>query len=315
MTKKIVFILIIVVAVIVAGYFLTKKQPTPSGGVIRLGSFSRTISFAPYFIAKNKGWFEEIAKKYNATVEYTEFQSLPPINEAFATDKIDLVFEAEIPVIVGRAAGIEIQIAHLFSKYIQELVIPKNSTIQSANDLKGRKVAVRAGSSSHYVINKLLTQNGLTLNDIELIDMAPEDAKAAFETGQVDAWAIWPPFIEQEELSGKGRTLPGSAAFVQVVMVGRSKFLLGQPELTKDLIEVVSKTQNWIVDNEKEAQTILAQELKLPVEVIEKAWPRHDFAPTLGDSEIADIQAKADFLQGLGLIKNKVNASELVYVR
>lgn len=315
MNKKISLIIIAVVVVIVAGYFLTQK-PTPSGGVIHIGSFSRAVDYAPFLIARNKGWLEELAKKkYNATVEYTEFQSLPSINEAFAADRLDMNFSAEVPAIVGRAAGIDIKIWAAGVSLIQETLVPQNSTIQSIKGLRGKKIAVLAGSSSHYGMGKILQNNGLTFNDVQILDMAPPDAKAAFESGRVDAWAVWPPFVEQEEVAGKGRVISGGDVFIQSIAVVREKFAKENPQLTDDLLGVIKKAQNWIIENEKEAQSIVANELDLPIAVIERAWPRHNFRPPLGEKEIADIQAKADFLQSLGLIKNKVNASELVYVR
>lgn len=315
MNKKIAFIVVVVLAVIVAGYFLTQRQPAPSGGVIHIGSFSRAVDYAPFLVARNKGWLEEVAKRYNSTVEYTEFQSLPSINESFAADRLDVNFSAEAPAIVGRAAGIDIKIRAAGVSLIQEILVPQNSTVQTIKDLRGKKIAVLAGSSSHYGVGKILEKNGLTFNDVQILDMAPPDAKAAFESGQIDAWAVWPPFVEQEEVAGKGRVISGGDVFIQSIAVVREKFAKENPQLAEDLLGVIKRAQDWIVENEKEAQSIVAKELDLPLAVIERVWPRHNFRPPLGEKEIADIQAKADFLQGLGLIKNKVNAAELVYVK
>ena len=35
---------------------------------------------------------------------------------------------------------------------------------------------------------------GLTLDDVEAIDLGPPDAAPAFANGQIDAWAIWDPY-------------------------------------------------------------------------------------------------------------------------
>ena len=49
------------------------------------------------------------------------------------------------------------------------------------------------------VFLKLLKEQGIGESDVEIVDMTPLDAKIAFETGKVDAWAVWPPFVEQQE--------------------------------------------------------------------------------------------------------------------
>jgi len=280
---------------------------------IKIGSFSKAIDYAPYLVAKNKGWFEELAKKYNTTVEYTEFQSLPPINEALATDNIDIIFEAEPPAIVGRSAGIGVKIISAGVDLTQEIIVNSESNINTVSDLKGKKIAVLAGTGSHYGIGKVLTEKGLSLSDVEIIDMIPPDAKAAFESRQVDAWAVWPPFPQQEELAGKGRGLNGSEIFIQSIVAAREKFIKENPKLTQDLLIVINRSQEWIVNNEENSKQIVAAELDLPIEVVELAWSKHNFQPKFNENAITDIQAKADFMYDLKFIKNKVEVdSDLI---
>jgi sulfonate transport system substrate-binding protein len=109
---------------------------------VRFGSFSVAVDYGPYLIAKNKGWFDEVLKKKGMTAKYELFQSLPPINESLATDRLDVVFQAEPPAIVAKAAGIGVKIVGISCTLIQEILVPKRSNIQSAKDLKGKKVAV-----------------------------------------------------------------------------------------------------------------------------------------------------------------------------
>lgn len=311
---KFLVLFIVIVVIVVAGYFATHKQQTTQAKVIQIGTFSKAIDYSPYLVAKNKGWFEEVAKKYGTTVEYNEFQSLPPINEAFATNKVDMVFAAEVPAIIGKAAGIDVNIVYPSASLPQEIVVHKNSAIKSILDLKGKKIVVLSGTSSHYIIAKALEKIGLSTKDVELIDMNPPDAKAAFESNQVDAWAIWPPFPQQEIIAGYGRTIPVEGLFTQVVAIERGSFIKEQPALNNELLGVVERGRKWVIENSKEAQAIVAQETGLPLAVIELSWPQLNFSYTIGDKEITDIQAKANFLYSIGLIKNKVDAKQLVSV-
>ncbi len=315
MNNKFFTILSIIVIVIVAGYFLTRGQSNSNVSEIRIGSFSKGVDYAPYLVAKNKGWFEEVAKNYGATVAYTEFQSLPPINEAFATNKEDMVFEAEVPAIVGKAAGIDIKIVGAGAFLTQKIIIHKDSQIKSVLDLRGKKIAVLSGTAVHQGLMNALEVNGLTANDVQIIDMVPPDAKAAFESGSVDAWAVWSPFPEQELVAGKAKSLEDTKLFIQSVAVTRGKLLKENPKLVKNLLDVIKKAQKWIVANPTEAQQIVAKELDLNLDVVKLAWPKHNFTAQIGEKEIEDIQTKANFLQSIGSIKNKVKVSDLVDVR
>ena len=305
----------LIIVVVIVAISLFNNQGSQNQETINIGSFSKAIDYAPYLVAKNKGWFDDVAGKYGTTIKYTEFQSLPPINEAFATNNIDLVFEAEAPAIVGKSAGIDLKIVEAGVFLTQEIIVSQDSSIQDVKGLKGKKIAVLAGTSAHQGLVVVLNQNGLSADEVEIIDMIPPDAKVAFELGQVDAWAVWPPFPQQEEVAGKGKSLSGSEIFIQSVVVARGKFIQENPEIAKDLLDVVNQAQAWIIENEAEAQEIVAEELNLDLEVVVLSWSKHDFNPIFDEEAKKDIESKADFLYEQGIIKNKVDIENLVEIK
>ncbi len=124
--------------------------------VVQIGTSSRAIDYAPYYVARHNGWFEQAASKYGATVTYAEFQSIASINEAFGSGKVDIVFEAGPPAIVGKAAGMDTKIRGLGVTLTQEILVRRDSGINSIQDFKGKKIAVPFGSSSHYGLMKIL---------------------------------------------------------------------------------------------------------------------------------------------------------------
>jgi sulfonate transport system substrate-binding protein len=275
---------------------------------LKLGTFSVAIDYAPYLIAKAKRSFEPI--QAGAKPEYTTFQSLPPINESLATDRIDAVFEAEPPALIACAAGIDVKIVGISCSLVQEILVQKNSKAATAADLRGAKIAVLAGTSSHYGLIKILGNAGLKPNDVHIIDMIPPDAKGAFETGQVDAWAVWPPFVEQEEITGIGRVLPKGDALINSIMAVRGTFAAKQPDKVKAMVAVINNTKAWMIQNPTDAKAVVAKELAIPLEVVERAWPRHDWGATLNDAVIADMQSKANFLYEMKYVSTRVDVAK-----
>ena len=126
----------LIIVVVIVAISLFNNQGSQNQETINIGSFSKAIDYAPYLVAKNKGWFDDVAGKYGTTIKYTEFQSLPPINEAFATNNIDLVFEAEAPAIVGKSAGIDLKIVEAGVFLTQEIIVSQDSSIQDVKGLK-----------------------------------------------------------------------------------------------------------------------------------------------------------------------------------
>jgi len=312
--KRAIVLALIVLAVIGIGiaFFIQRQRGDQQPKVVHLGSFSVAVDYAPYLIAKRKGWFDEAMKAKGYSVEYATFQSLPPINESLATGRLDGFVAAEPPVIVGNAAGISSRIVAISCSLVQEILVPTKSIINAPGDLKGKKVAVLAGTSSHYGLFKTIEAAGLAHSDIEVIDMVPPDAKNAFETGKVDAWAVWPPFVEQEEIAGTGRVLPSGDAHIQSILAMRGGFVNDHADLVRDLVKVMATTKQWMVAHEDEAIQLVAQELQIPIAVVKKAWPEHNWKAELTPQVTADIQAKADFLFKEKFIRVPVDASKLV---
>lgn len=306
--RKFLFAALSLTIGLVIGFGGCRDKPAASSAkTVRIGTFSTAIDYSPFLIAKSKGWFDEALKPSGVTLEYSVFQSLAPINESLAADRVDVMFMAEPPVLIGRGAAIDTRIVAMSCSLPQEILVPTNSSVQTVKELKGKKVAVLAGSSSHYSLNKIALAAGLKSEDIEVVDMVPPDAKAAFRAGHVVGWAVWPPWVEQEIIDGTGRVIPGSDAKVHSIMAMRGKFVDQNPEIARKIVGVLERARAWVKENPTEAKALIAKELSLNPKVIELAWPKHDWSSTLSDEVIADIQAKADFLLQRGSIRNAIN--------
>jgi len=274
---------------------------------VRFGSFSVAVDYGAYLVAQQKGWFDQALSAEGAKAHYEMFQSLPPINESLATNRVDVVFEAAPPAIAGKSAGIDVKIVGVSCTVPVEIIVPTDSSVHRLQDLKGKKIAVLAGTSSHYGLLKTLAKVGLGPSDFQVIDMTPPDAKNAFETGQVDAWSVWSPWIEQEEASGKGRPIPGGDAVVYSIFAARGGFIRDHPEVMKKIVAVMQQSKAWVQAHPDEAEAIVAKQMNLPVNIIQAAWPKQNWSAQINEGMITDLQAKADFLKQSGFIRNPVN--------
>lgn len=285
---------------------------TPDVAHVRIGTFSTAIDYAPFIVAKEKMSLGLALIQKDATFSHTIFEDLPAINESLTTDKLDIVFEAAPPAIIGKAGGHDIRIVQLGCSLTQEIIARKDTPIQHVSDLAGKKVAVLYGTSSHYGLMKALRENGLEYGDVLDLDMGPGDARTAFAAGQIDAWAVWPPHPEQQLVRGTARVIEGSDASIHSVVAVSGRFADEHPELLAEVLKTVRRAKIWLAENPSEAQALIAAELNLELPVVELAWPKHDWTAELSDVVIADIQEKSDFLFGLGKIRRPVVAEDLV---
>ncbi|MCM3601176.1 aliphatic sulfonate ABC transporter substrate-binding protein [Robertmurraya korlensis] len=275
-------------------------------------------SIWPILAAKEKGWFEEEFEKAGAKVNWVEFQSGPAYFEAIATDRLDFGRVGNIPVLVGQAADIpfkEIALASSGEKG-DAILIPKDSPIKSVKDLKGKKVAVAKGSSSYGLLYRALEANEINPEDVEIIQLQPDEAQPAFETGSVDAWVIWEPFQSIQVVKNGAKVLANgvdvntSSPGFQIV---RTKFAEEHPELVELYLKVTEKATRWQNENLEEAIELYAELKDTDQEVIRQVLENSQPSNTPITEEVVEEQQKTTkLLYDLGGIKKTFDASEVV---
>jgi len=275
-------------------------------------------SIWPILAAKEKGWFEEEFEKVGAKVNWVEFQSGPAYFEAIATDRLDFGRVGNIPVLVGQAADIpfkEIALASSGEKG-DAILVPKDSSIKSVADLKGKKVAVAKGSSSYGLLYRALEANEINPDDVEIIQLQPDEAQPAFETGSVDAWVIWEPFQSIQVVKNGAKVIANgldvntSSPGFQIV---RTKFAEEHPELVELYLKVTEKATRWQNENLEEAIDLYAELKDTDKEVIRQVLANSQPSNTPITEEIVEEQQKTtELLYELGGIKKTFDASEVV---
>lgn len=87
------------------------------------------------------------------------------------------------------------------------LVVQKDSSISSIADLKGKTVATEVGTLEHMFLLKMLKDNGMTIDDVNFMNMTINDAGPAFISGSVDAAVLWEPTLSTTVKESGGKIL------------------------------------------------------------------------------------------------------------
>ena len=192
----------------------TAVSATAEDKVIRIGY----QKYGNVILLKNKGTLEGKLAEIGYKPEWKEFPSGPPLLEALNAGAIDFGHAGEAPPIFAQAAAAEfVYVAHEPPAPKGEaILVPKDSPIKSVAELKGKKVALNKGSNVHYLLVKALEKAGVAYSDIETAFLAPADARAAFQSGQVDAWVIWDPFQASAEIGLDAKVLADGRQDVRV---------------------------------------------------------------------------------------------------
>jgi sulfonate transport system substrate-binding protein len=268
-------------------------------------------------LLKGKGLLEQKLAPLGYTVKWAEFAAGPQMLEALNAGAIDIAQTGEAPPIFAQAASPRLAYV-AFEPPAPEgeaILVPKDSPIQSLGDLKGKRVALNKGSNVHFLLVRALEKAGLGYDEIEPVFLAPADARAAFASGAVDAWAIWDPFQASAEQTLGARELTdatGLAPNYQFYLGDRS-FVDENPEAVKTIVAAVAEIGEWIKANPEAAATELAPSTGIPVDALKLAISRQSFgvAP-LTPQVIADRQAVADAFSALGLLPKPIEVATAV---
>jgi sulfonate transport system substrate-binding protein len=285
-----------------------------SNTVLRIG-YQKAAS--TLVLLKAHGTLEKRLKAQGVEVKWAEFAAGPQLLEALNVGSVDFGYVGEAPPVFAQAASANF----VYSAYeiptpdAEAILVPKDSTLKSVADLKGKKVAFNKGSDVHWLVVALLKKAGLRYSDIEPVYLAPADARAAFEKGAIDAWAIWDPFQAAAEKQLQARRLAsgvGAVSHHQFFLSARP-FAEKHADVLRIVLEEVTREGQWIRANTTQAAAQLAPIQGLDPDVIEVGLKRyeHIFKPV--DAQVlAEQQRIADTFYELKLIPKKINVSDAV---
>ncbi|WMY73032.1 sulfonate ABC transporter substrate-binding protein [Buttiauxella selenatireducens] len=275
---------------------------------LRIGYQKGSVSMV---LAKSHQLLE---KEYPQTkFQWIEFPAGPQMLEALNIGSIDLGSTGDIPPIFAQAAGADL--VYVGSEppkpKAEVILVPENSPLKTVADLKGHKIAFQKGSSSHNLVLRALQKAGLKFTDVQAAYLTPADARAAFQQGNVDAWAIWDPYYSAVLLNGGVRVLTDGSELVQT----GSFYLASRPYAEKNglFLQHVLKTfsdADALTRSQREASVaLLAKTMGLPENVIATYFDHRP--PTVITPVSAETAAKqqqtADLFYDNHLVPKKVD--------
>ncbi|CAN7471862.1 sulfonate ABC transporter substrate-binding protein [Bosea sp. LjRoot9] len=268
-------------------------------------------------LLKGKGTLEKALEPLGYKVTWTEFPAGPQLLEAVNVGAIDIGNTGEAPPIFAQAAGAPL----VYVAYEppapkgEAILVPKGSPIQSVAELKGKKVALNKGSNVHYLLVKALEKAGVAYADITPVFLTPADARAAFERGAVDAWAIWDPFQAAAETTIGARTLTDGTGIVanHQFYLASEKLVANHDAALKVFLKQLSEVDDWAKADIAAVAEALSPSTGIPAPILQLALARQSYGiRPLDEATIAEQQRIADTFHALGLLPKPVTIASAV---
>lgn len=149
---------------------------------------------------------DELAEKTGLQVELVKYGSWNELMDALNSGRVDGASVLIELAMKSKEQGVGIKAVALGHK--DGNVIITSNDINSAEDLKGKTIAIPHRQSSHNILlNDALATAGLTIDDINVTELAPTEMPSALAGGQIDGYCVAEPFGAKAVSLGAGKVL------------------------------------------------------------------------------------------------------------
>lgn len=197
--------------------------------------------------------------------------------------------------------------------HVEAVLVREGSDIAQPAQLKGKRIALNKGSNVHYFLVKLLDKHGLRYGDVTPVWLAPADARAAFERGAVDAWAIWEPYLAAAQQGLQARILADAEGVVKnrAYYFSTRDYARANADLLRIALDELAKVDELARARPDEYARELATILGLPKSVLDVVVRRYDYGTLQITPAILEEQQQiADTFLDLKLIPKKLDLRE-----
>jgi sulfonate transport system substrate-binding protein len=289
-----------------------EASATPALVTLRIGYQKSGAALA---LLKWRSTLEPALAELKVKLEWAEFSNGPALLEALNAEQLDFGFVGEAPPIFAQAASA--RMVYLATEpaapQSEALLVRADSPLRLVSDLRGRSVALNKGSNVQFFLVRALEQAGLAYPDVKVVYLPPADARAAFERGSVDAWAIWDPYLASVQASLSPRVLSTGEGVApnQQFYVGRRDFVEQHPSLVEVVLQNLRATDAWLSEHGAEATGYLATQLSLEPAAAALWLGRTKFGVLpINEDALENQQRIADAFLRLGLLPQSLRVRD-----
>lgn len=299
--------IIVVISAVSIIFFTINRQDKYTGNIekVKLG-ISKSFLSIPVYIAKKQEFFAD--EGLDVTIE--EFSSGKEATESMLNGEIDISTVADMPLVFNSFVREGFYIVATFSTSYSfiDIIARNDRGINTGADLKGKKIGANMGTSSHFFLGVFLIHNGISISDVEIVNIKTVDLPEALSNGHVDAISVWPPYTQEAT-----RLLQDQAVEMPSSQIYRTTFNFAAPRrFTEDnqktiikFLRAIDRAAVFIKSNSVEAKEIISESFNIAMEDLDDLWDGYFFELSLNQSLLTSWESIARWAIENGLTDHK----------
>ncbi|MBD1902242.1 ABC transporter substrate-binding protein [Trichocoleus sp. DQ-A3] len=242
--------------------FITSKPELPP---LRI-AYNLWPGYFPMEIASEQGFFAE----QGVEVEPVYSENYLGVVSDFSAGKYDgiIVTLGGVMSIIGKNPDIHIVLETDQSAGADTVVVQRD--IKSVVDLKGKRLGVKLGDYGELFVVKMLESNGLTTDDVTLVDIEGEAIPAHIKSGDIQAGQTWYPYTLEAVKAGAQVlfTSKQTPRLIPNVILFRSNVIRDRPGQIKAFVRAWFQAQDYWKANPEASKSLIAKRLKIKPESV-----------------------------------------------
>ena len=272
------------------------------------------------YLAQEKGFFQQ----EGVHVELIELDSWVQIHGAYERGQIDVVTCTPTEFIHMRLRSSRpAQIIYVLDESNADVILAKEPIARVA-DLRGKRVAIEPDSVNLFVLARALELDGLTLDDVEVVETDPYRVEQVLERDEADAVVTYPPF-SFNVLAGdnvkeifSSRQIPGEV--VDVLCVDQ-EVLAARSQDAARIIRAYDRAVDYASQHPDEAYGIMSSREGISIEEFRRVIEQDiriirldEQSPLLADGGSLErvIQNAVEIMRSIGQIDGAVIAKHCI---
>lgn len=221
--------------------------------------------------------------------------------EELKAGTVDIAAFTEFVLVSGSLAGFEFLkcLGAIAAADDIQVIATKDRKILRPADIKGAKVGVFRGSNAEFFLGRFLTLNGLSLEDVQIVNLNPFAMAEALSRGRVDAVMVWEP-VAYDLKTGLGDKIiswPGQGQQPYFwLLVSTDKFIKGRTKAVERLFQALHQAQMHIKSNQDESIGIVAAQVKIDPAVLKSVWSKYVFELSFHQSLLIAMEDQARWM-------------------
>ncbi len=183
--------------------------------------------------------------------EFSKYSGWPEIKESLMAGRVQAAYMLA-PLVMDLADNrIPVKIVSLGHRSSAVIMVRTDSPYQHFRQLSGKRIAIPSRFAVDFLfLRKMLAQESMTPNDIQIVEMAPPDMPAALYADAVDAYCTGEPFGAAAQRAGYARPLRMTRDewrnSICCVLTVREELIEKNRPMVQDLVDQVLGAGLWL---------------------------------------------------------------------